>query len=179
MEGTIGVVKIFAGNFAPRNWAFCKGQILPIAQNTALFSIIGTIYGGDGRSTMGLPNLQGRAPIGEGRGPGLSSYRLGERTGQETVTLNSTQIPNHSHIVTSATLKASESTVRSVEPVGNYLPENGGPIYTDAAPNIALAANSIDVTIGSTGGGQPHENRSPYIAMNYIVCLQGIFPSRS
>ncbi len=188
MEGTIGEVRIFSGNFAPRAWAFCEGQLLPISQNTALFSIIGTIYGGDGRTTMALPDLRGRVPLGPGNGPGLSSYREGQKGGVETVTLNTTQIPSHSHAA-SGKIFASNIQGTTYEPQGNTFAQGivnidrsttvEAKTYTNASPNEFMAANGVQVTTGNTGGNQSHENRQPYLSTYYIICLQGTFPSRS
>jgi microcystin-dependent protein len=177
MEEYIGIIKIFGGNFAPRGWAFCNGQMLSIAQNTALFSILGTTYGGNGQTTFALPDLRGREAIGIGQGPGLSNIVLGQVGGVENVTLLTNQIPAHSHTVNvndgNATIhKPTSSTVIAApvdvngDGVNNYLSTN---------PNTTLAANSI----GATGGNQPHENRTPYLGVSYIICLEGIFPSRN
>ena len=169
-------IRIFAGNFAPRGWAFCNGQLLPIAQNTALFSLIGTTYGGDGRTTTALPNLQGRAPMHPGRGPGLTARRLGQRAGVETVTLSEEQMPSHSH--TANGINASQ-----------FVSANTGD-PTDAAPAGAAAGsafqsgNAKPVTMNSAalpnaGGGQAHDNMQPFLAMNFIIALVGLYPSRS
>ena len=177
-EPFIGEIVIFAGNFAPRGWAFCEGQLLPISQNSALFSILGTIYGGDGRTTFGLPDLRGRAPIGPGNGPGLRSYRQGERGGVEFVTLNVTQMPSHSHQNT-AQLRANSADGVSNTPVGTALAvDTGGNMYhlgTDAN----MSADSIVMTNANTGGSQAFDNRQPYLAIYYIIALQGVYPSRS
>jgi microcystin-dependent protein len=168
-EPFIAEVRIFAGNFAPRGWAFCDGQLLPIAQNTALFSLIGTTYGGDGRTTTALPNLQGRAPMHPGRGPGLTSRRLGERLGVETVTLSESQLPSHTHGVNSF------GTPDSATPAGDK-GIGAAPIYGDAAgTKVNMAANAV----GSVGGGQAHNNMQPYLGLNFIIALQGLYPSRS
>lgn len=169
-EPFIAEIRIFAGNFAPRGWAFCDGQLLPIAQNTALFSLIGTTYGGDGRSTTALPDLQGRAPMHPGRGPGLTSRRLGERGGVETVTLAETQIPNHTH-----TLNVNSTQGNSRNPENNYLASAQSKQY-------GVTGNSVDMhdsALQSAGGSQPHNNMQPYIAMNFIIALVGLYPSRS
>ncbi|MEM7353251.1 MAG: tail fiber protein [Acidobacteriota bacterium] len=169
-------IRIFAGNFAPRGWAFCDGQLLPIAENTALFSLIGTTYGGDGRSTTALPNLQGRAPMHPGRGPGLTSRRLGEKVGAETVTLSEAQIPSHSH------------TARGATQGGNI---TGPPTNTSSMARSAggldayhsnTSANLVDMasaTLSTTGGGQAHTNLQPFLTMNFIIALVGLYPSRS
>lgn len=188
MDPFIGEIVMFGGNFAPRGWAFCDGQLLSIAQNTALFSILGTTYGGDGRTTFALPDLRGRAPIGPRNGPGLSDYRLGQRGGAQTNTLNVTQIPSHNHAAT-GTVKASSSDGTTNDPTGNILAAGKTPIdrsnivdaniYTSPAPNTNMAANEVTVTVGNTGGNQPINNLQPYLAVNYIIALVGIFPSRN
>lgn len=173
-EPFVAEIRIFAGNFAPRGWAFCDGQLLPVSQNTALFSLIGTTYGGDGRTTTALPDLQGRAPMHPGRGPGLTSRRLGEKVGAETVTLTEASLPSHSHSVraaTSAGNTATPSTTTALAPSGfdrlyqSNTTENKG----DMDPSI----------VSATGGSQSHENMQPYITMNFIIALVGLYPSRS
>lgn len=169
-EPFIAEIRIFAGNFAPRSWAFCNGQLLPISQNTALFSLIGTIYGGDGRTTTALPNLQGRAPMHTGRGPGLTSRRLGERSGVTTVTLSEAQMPNHTH-----SLMAAPDPAEDPGPGGNSLARSvGGTAYGPAAGLVALDPDAVS----STGGSAPHNNRQPYLGLNFIIALQGLYPSR-
>ena len=170
----IGEIIMFGGNFAPRSWAFCDGQLLPISQNTALFSILGTIYGGDGRTTFGLPEMRGRVAIHPGIGPGLSSYRLGQRGGLETVTLTANQMPSHTH---TATLNAEVTPPTQANPSGAMLA--GASIYGPSAPspNRALSADAVQVQ--NTGGSQAHTNIQPYLCVNYIIALQGVFPSRN
>jgi microcystin-dependent protein len=167
----IAEIRMFAGNFAPRGWAFCNGQIMSIAQNTALFSLLGTTYGGDGRTTFALPNLQGRAPLQPGQGNGLSSYVLGETGGVETVTLLASEMPVHSHVLQAAT------TVSASDPTNKVLgkPRATNTIYTNAVPSVNV--NPQAVAIG--GGNLPHNNMQPYLVVNYIIALQGIFPPRS
>ncbi|MCB1584352.1 MAG: tail fiber protein [Marinicella sp.] len=171
-EPFIAEIRIFAGNFAPRGWAFCNGQLLPIAQNTALFSLIGTTYGGDGQSTTALPDLQGRAPMHPGRGPGLTDRRLGQRGGTETVTLSEAQMPNHTHTLRATTNPATSHTPSSA---GSLSRSVGGYAYNNSMPNEPLIADAI--TQG--GGSQAHNNMQPYIAINYIIALVGLYPSRS
>jgi microcystin-dependent protein len=167
-EPFIAEIRIFAGNFAPRGWAFCGGQLLPISQNTALFSLIGTTYGGDGRTTTALPNLDGRAPMHPGTGPGLTRRRLGEKAGAETVVLAESQMPSHIH-----QLVGSEEDIDGTSPVGNYL-ATGNDLYS-ATDGSALAGDSL----ADTGGTQAHNNMQPYLALNFIIALQGLYPSRS
>ncbi|WP_205512004.1 phage tail protein [Longitalea arenae] len=178
MEGYIGQVVLFAGNFAPRGWAFCQGQLLSIAQNTALFSILGTTYGGNGQTTFGLPDLRGRVPVGTGAGPGLSTWDLGQVEGVENVSLTVTQMPAHNHLVEVSTGAADTGTA-SNNFLANANAQFGAdeiPVNTyNGAPGGTLAANSIAIT----GGSQPHVNIQPSLGMNYIICTQGIFPSRN
>ena len=174
----IGSIVLFAGNFAPRGWQFCAGQILPIAQNTALFSILGTTYGGNGQTTFALPDLRGRVPVGQGQGPGLSPYELGEVTGVENVSLIATQMPAHNHLVQVSAGQADSATANN-----NYLAVANGNFSGDAvtvntyngAPGGTLGGNSISIA----GGSQPHDNIQPSLGMNYIIALEGIFPSRN
>ncbi len=184
MDEYIGIIKMFAGNFAPRGWAFCNGQLLSIAQNTALFSILGTTYGGNGQTTFALPDLQGRVPLGTGQGPGLSNYTLGEMAGTESTTLLITNLPPHNHIITveannsEATTSApvnGSSIAATVVPVGRDRNEAFG--FNAEAPNTIL--NGDTAKCAPVGAGQPIGNIQPYLAMNYIICLEGIFPSRN
>ncbi|MEZ4523294.1 MAG: tail fiber protein [Thermomicrobiales bacterium] len=170
-EPFVAEIRIFAGNFAPRGWAFCDGQLLPISQNTALFSLIGTTYGGDGRSTTALPNLQGRAPMHPGRGPGLTDRRLGQQGGVETVTLTEAQMPNHNH-----TLSADSAQANSRTPAGNSLARSAGGLAYGAASNLVPMAGQA---LPDTGGSQAHNNMQPFLTMNYIIALVGLYPSRS
>ncbi|MBI1385543.1 MAG: phage tail protein [Rhizobiales bacterium] len=166
-EPYIGQVQLFGFNFAPRGWAFCTGQLLAIAQNTALFSLLGTTYGGDGRTTFGLPDLRGRVPIGAGQGPGLANYTWGDRAGREQVTLTISQMPSHTHVSNAITGPADFSSA----PRNNraYVVEPTGVTEYDGKPAV----------IQNSGGSQPFDIRNPYLAMNYSIALLGIFPSRS
>jgi microcystin-dependent protein len=157
---------LFAGNFAPRGWAFCNGQLLPISQNTALFSILGTTYGGNGQTTFALPDLRGRAANHFGQGPGLSNTDLGQVGGVETVTLTAAQLAPHQHL-----LPASDAEQDTNRP-GNAVPARGG-VYAATSDGTAL-----DPTVAA-GGGQPHENRSPFLGLNYVIALEGVYPSRN
>ncbi|MEP3837561.1 MAG: tail fiber protein [Algibacter sp.] len=176
----IGEVAIFAGNFAPRGWAFCHGQLLPISQNTALFSILGTIYGGDGRTTFALPDLRGRAAMHPGNGPGLSPIQLGEKVGTEYETLTPNQIPSHTHTVTStAQLNISNDPGTSDSSDGQYLAKHLGGFNEDPTPDAKLGGVTSSTTINNTGGNQPHNNMQPSSTINYIIALTGTFPSRN
>ena len=169
MEPFIAQIMLFGGNFAPRGWAFCDGQLLAISSNSALFSILGTTYGGDGRSTFGLPDLRGRVPMHAGTGPGLTPRRIGERTGVENVTLIESQMPSHSHGMNFVNVPGDND-----RPSGDYLGRSA--IYSaTTTPLGQLNAN----TIANAGGGQSHENMQPSLVINYIIALQGVYPSRS
>ncbi|WP_400193059.1 phage tail protein [Hymenobacter sp. B81] len=179
MDEYIGIIKLFAGNFAPQNWAFCNGQLMAISQNTALFSILGTTYGGDGRTTFGLPDLRGRVPVGMGQGPGLSYYSQGQMGGTETVTLLANQMPAHTHM-----LNASSQPGATNAPAGGVLAlpvgsTGGGEEVTVNAFGSAIDTQMSPLAIGAGGGSQPHENRQPNLGLNYIICLRGYFPPRS
>jgi microcystin-dependent protein len=165
----IAEIKIFAGNYAPRGWALCNGQLLPVSQNTALFSLIGTTFGGDGRTTTALPNLQGRAPMHPGNGPGL---RLGQRGGAETATLSQNQVPIHNHaMVGYSNLEAANPTsTRGLGGANWYAPA--------AADGSDVVDMDADVLGGPVGGGQVHDNVQPFLALNYIIALIGVYPSR-
>ena len=178
MEGMIGEIRMFGGNFAPRTWALCEGQLLPISQNTALFSILGTIYGGDGRTTFGLPELRGRAPIQHGRGPGLSDYRQGAKGGTERVILNQTEIPAHTHAA-DFKVGVSSKPADTDDPSGSVFGVGSDDAFREEAANATMDASSVSGTIANTGGSQAHTNMQPYLAINFIICLQGVFPSRS
>jgi microcystin-dependent protein len=160
MEGYFAEIRLWAANFAPRNWAFCNGQIISIAQNTALFSLLGTTYGGNGTTTFALPNLAGRVVVGTGSGPGLSNRVLGEMAGSENVTLLANQIPGHVHSIAKTTTAG-----------------------TDIASNTFLVGASGETaqpgSSGNAGGNASHSNMQPYLVLNYIICMYGIYPSRS
>jgi len=169
-EPFIAEVKIWAGNFAPRGWAFCQGQLLPLAQNTALFSLIGTYYGGDGRTTMGLPNLQGRAAMHAGSGSGLTPRQLGEKGGEPNVTLISAQMPSHNHNAMGAGLSANQ-----VSPAGNTWSGSAQRTYSAGNPDQSMNPAALQ----PSGGGQPHNNWHPYLVLDFIIALVGIYPQRS
>jgi microcystin-dependent protein len=175
-EPFIAEIRIFAGNFAPRGWSFCDGQLLPIAQNTALFSLIGTTYGGDGRATTGLPNLQGRAPMHRGRGPGLTNRRLGERGGAETVVLTEAQMPNHTHTPNVSLQPADDDDPKSTTVIGS---SNSSLLYArKSQAGVSLDGSLHADALPSAGGSQAHNNMQPYLAINYIIALVGTYPSR-
>jgi len=166
----IGQIMMVGFNFAPRGWALCNGQLLSIAQNTALFSLLGTYYGGDGRTTFGLPDLRGRMPIHQGQGSGLTNRTIGQPGGEETVSLSSTQMPQHTHLVA-----AQSGPGNSTNPTNNY------PAASSARDNIY--SNTANTTMNAqmdapSGGGQPHDNMSPYLTINFIIATEGIFPPR-
>jgi microcystin-dependent protein len=169
----LGEITTFAGNFAPVGWALCQGQLLPIAQNEALFSLIGTTYGGDGVSNFALPNLASRIPLHQGTGSGLSPRVIGELGGSETVTLTTGQLAIHNHIAVCSNTTANNSA----SPVNNFWSTdpggNTGAYSTTSGTTMAATA------IGNTGGGQPHNNVQPYLVINYIIALEGIYPSRN
>ena len=169
-EPFVAEVRIWALNFAPRGWAFCNGQILPIAQNTALFSLVGTTYGGDGRTTFGLPNLQGRAAMHPGRGPGLTARRLGEVGGNDTITLTEAQVPSHNH-----TERAFGSLPNDTIPTNNILSRTTINIFSDPGNLQQMNAESL----ATTGGSQAHNNMQPSLVLNFCIALVGIYPSRS
>ena len=170
-EPFVGEIRMFAGNFAPRGWAFCDGQLLAVSQNDALFSLLGTIYGGDGRTTFGLPDLRGRIPIHAGHGPGLSERRLGAKGGSETETLTVNQLPSHGHPLT-----GSNAAATTTDPVGNA-PAQGLADYLNPRPPPALQMSNQ--ALSNTGGSQPHTNMMPYLCVSFIIALFGIYPSRS
>ena len=169
-EPFVGEIRMFAGNFAPRGWAFCDGQLLAVSQNDALFSLFGTIYGGDGRTTFGLPDLRGRVPIHAGQGPGLSNRRLGAKSGAEKVTLTTNQLPSHTHPV-----KGTNDAADAAEPAGK-LPASSTAIdlYVNTAPTVDFHTDAVP----RVGGGGSHSNLMPFLCIHFIVALFGIYPSR-
>jgi microcystin-dependent protein len=175
-EPFIGQIILFAGNFAPRGWAFCEGQLLPIAQNTALFSILGTTYGGNGQTTFALPDLRGRVPMQPGNGPGLTPHSLGEASGSETVTLLSTQIPAHTHALGAHGGQADASSPDGAVPAVAVDPNTQQPLNLYSA---TVTTTMAPTAVGIAGGSQPHQNMQPYLCLNFIIALEGIFPSRS
>ena len=166
----VAEIRIFPFNFAPTGWAWCNGQLLPLSQNTALFSLLGTTYGGDGKSTFALPDLEGRAPMHPGQGPGLSLHDLGETGGSETVTLLESEIPAHTHV-----LRATSTTGTKSTPSGNSLARTSG--ATPYLPPAAVVSMS-DQSAAPAGGDQPHNNMQPYLTFYFCIALQGVFPPR-
>lgn len=169
-EPFVGEIRMFAGTFAPQGWAFCDGQLLAISENDALFSLLGTIYGGDGQTTFGLPDLRGRLPVHAGSGPGLSPRNLGSNGGAESVTLTTNQLPSHTHAATGSGASGTDAN-----PGGNFLA--GSTVvapYVQETPDTPFAATAIT----ATGGNQPHANLMPYLCVHFIIALFGIYPSR-
>ncbi len=171
----VGEIRIFAGNFAPNGWAFCDGQLMPISQNTALFSLLGTMYGGNGKTNFALPNLQGNAPLGPGQGPGLSDRIQGEVGGAEVVTLVATEMPSHTHTAMSDSGTGDQeiptNNVWSTTKVGRQAAN----LY---ASNTSGNVNMSPTALSAAGNGLPHNNLPPYLTLNFIIALQGIYPPR-
>lgn len=171
----LGEIRMVAFNFPPTGWAYCDGQLLPIDQNTALFALLGTNYGGNAQTTFALPNLQGAAPLGQGQGPGLSLYAVGQKGGEAAVTLTVSELPSHTHGVSAA---AAPGT--SAEPGGLVWAEpaaaRGETMYTQGSTGLAAMAPDA---LTQTGGGQAHDNMPPFLTLNFVIALQGIFPARS
>lgn len=166
----IGEIRIFGGNFAPLGWALCDGQLLAIAQYDALFALIGTTYGGDGQTTFALPDLRGRAPLHMGQGPGLSNYVIGQAAGAEAATLTANQIPSHTHLAAAQTAAGTQTGPTNAIWAASTLNQ-----FTPTPPTAAMSQGAV----GAAGGNQPHENRMPYLAINFIIALEGIFPTQS
>jgi microcystin-dependent protein len=189
-EPFLGMIILVPYNFAPQGWAFCAGQILPISQNTALFSLLGTTFGGNGQTTFALPDLRGRVPLGTGQGPGLSNYDVGQNGGTESVTLTVNEMPTHTHPIAlnnlTATANARNTAGNSQTPVGSVPAVEAAGVtatYSNAAPNATMAPGAISVTgtatAGPMGASLPVPILPPYLAVNYCIALQGIFPSRN
>jgi microcystin-dependent protein len=168
-EPFIGEIQMFGGNFAPRGWAFCEGQLLPISQNDALFALVGTTYGGDGQATFALPDLRGRMPIHEGQGPGLSPYVIGQFSGTEAVVLSSNAMPAHNHA------PASGASSESASPGGGVWGPWSGRQYSDGPASGSPNSSAVQ----AAGNGLPHENMPPFLAIRFIIALEGVFPSRN
>jgi microcystin-dependent protein len=170
----VAEIRIFSGNFAPSGWALCNGQLMPISQNTALFSLLGTTYGGDGKSTFALPNLQDSAPLQQGLGGGLSLYDLGQQAGTSTVTLLTSEIPSHTHVASAVNALGNANS-----PAGASWAEGGvgrqlDQLYSTATPNRQMSPAATSVA----GSSFPHNNMSPYLCLTFIIALQGVFPAR-
>lgn len=168
----VAEIRIFPFNFAPKGWAWCDGQLMPLSQNTALFSLLGTTYGGNGKSNFALPDLQGRAPMHPGQGPGLSLHDLGETGGSETVTLLESEIPSHRH-----TLNFYDDIANSNLPVNAHLansPQQNASVYTNTISNLKIGAWTAP-----SGGDMPHNNMQPYLTFYFCIALQGVFPPRT
>jgi microcystin-dependent protein len=179
MNPYLGTILMVGFNFAPVGWALCNGQLLSISQNTALFSLLGTIYGGDGVSTFALPNLQSRVPVHQGQGSGLSPYVIGQPGGTENVTLLATQMPSHNHLI-----NVNNTPGTAPDPTNNIQAEAGtgdprNPTLTSQFTNAASTGTMAQNAVGQAGGNQPHANIQPYLTINFIIALQGVFPSRS
>lgn len=174
----VGEILLIPYNFAPLGWALCQGQLLPISQNTALFSLIGTYYGGNGTSTFGLPNLQGSVAVGQGQGPGLSNYYIGQTAGETSVTLLSSQLPLHNHTIPASAASGRLTTPSSATALG-ATGRGGAPAYGDPANFTSSAVSMAATSIAPLGGSGAHNNLMPYQVLNYIIALQGIFPARS
>ncbi len=186
-EPFIGQIQPFGFNFAPRGWALCDGQLLPISQNTALFSLLGTTYGGDGRTTFALPDLRGRMPMHFGNGPGLSTRKIGQKGGAESDVLTIAHMPSHNHAATATltgTMRCNSDPGDVDTPPGHTLGQvPNRNVYSDQPPDSDMAANSVtvsgNVTVANNGGSQPFSIMNPYLAINWSIALVGIFPSRS
>jgi microcystin-dependent protein len=172
MDPFVAEIRIFPFNFAPKGWAFCDGQLLPLSQNTALFSLLGTTYGGDGKSNFALPDLQGNAPMHPGQGPGLSLHDLGETGGSDTVALLESQIPSHPHTLRADTLDVADTNVPS--PNASLALSTGGTLYQGAS-----TGQLAPLALAPTGGDQPHNNLQPYLTLNFAIALQGVYPPRT
>jgi microcystin-dependent protein len=172
MDPFVGQLMLVPYNFAPRGWAFCQGQLISISQNTALFSLLGTMYGGNGQTTFALPDLQGRVPIGKGQGPGLSDYLQGEESGEASVSLIISEIPFHTH-----SLMANTALPGASQAAGNAPAKKG--MYLNPATPASFNAQLHPTAMSIIGGNQPHENQMPTLTMNWIIAMQGVFPSRS
>lgn len=192
MEGTLANITNFAGDFAPRSWAFCRGQILPISQNEALFSLLSTIYGGDGRTTFALPDLSGRASIGTGHGPGLTDRRIGAESGTEQVTLTLANMPMHNHMVivnhaghVEIPVNTEAGNQDEANPGQGVLANSGAETYSSSATPQAfysgtpVAVQGLEAVATNTGGGLEFNNMQPFLAVSAIICMFGVYPSRS
>lgn len=174
-EPFIGEIRMAGFNFAPRGWALCDGQLIAISQNSAMFSLLGTSYGGDGRTTFGLPELRGRTPVHQGAGPGLTGRSMGQRGGQQSVTLTESQIPSHSHV---ATMRAESRPGNAATPEGNIIAA-GSNIFRANTPAEDKVMDPNSVLVSNTGGNQAHDNMAPFQVVNFVIAMIGLYPSRS
>ena len=192
MEEYIGILKIFAGNFPPKNWSFCHGQTLPISSNTALFSILGVTYGGDGRTTFKLPDLRGRVPVGAGTGPGIEAIQAGQLLGRSNTQLTTDNLPNHTHTVevtnpggVKIPVNTGAGDADTSDPSEGVIANVGGEFYaTKATENAVYSGNAIpnsgiEIAVGNTGGNTPFTNMQPRLGVNYIICIYGLYPPRN
>lgn len=180
MDPFVGEIRAVGFNYAPNNWALCQGQLLPISQNTALYSLLGITYGGDGRTTFGLPDLRGRLIVHPGQGAGLSRYTLGQVSGTENTTLLVTQLPVHTHALGSdLAVGATTTNGSTASPAGNVLALNTSMQRYSSTSDTLMATTSVTGTAAATGGSTAHSNIMPYLSLNYIIALAGIFPQRS
>ena len=174
----LGSIIAFGGNFAPSGWAMCQGQLMPISQNTALFSILGTIYGGNGTSTFGLPDLRGRVAINYGQAPGLSNYDLGEVAGTSVLTLIPNNLPPHTHPVKANITPGAAGSANSASPINSVYGTSGSKKLYNAAGSVNMASYQAGLTMQTAGGSQPFSIQRPILAITYIIALQGVFPQR-
>lgn len=174
----LGSILAFGGNFAPTGWAFCAGQLMPISQNTALFSLLGTYYGGDGKSTFGLPDLRGRVAVNYGQGPGLSDYVIGEVTGNYITTLIPNNLPPHTHPVSVNITPGAADSANNASPVNAVYGSSGSKKLYNAAATVSMANYQAGLTMQTAGGSQPLSIQRPILAVTYIIALQGVFPAR-
>jgi microcystin-dependent protein len=178
MEGTIATIMMFGGNFAPKNWAFCAGQLIAISQNTALFSLLGTNYGGNGTTTFALPDLRSRVAVGAGQGPGLSDYVLGEMAGIEHTTLFQGQMAAHTHTAGAVQIPLSNNNATLEEANGNILATPSAEIYATPNTTPAVSHPGLSATLAPQGGNQPISLMKPYECINFVICMYGVYPSR-
>ena len=180
-NGYIGEIRLFAANFAPKNWAFCKGQLLSISTNTALFSLLGTYYGGNGTTNFALPNLQGRALVGTGSGSGLSIYSIGQTAGSATTTLLSSNLPPHNHASLSGTITMPVTSLagNTNVPTGHYFANDGTQKYDVQNDGVGMQPFTVNPSVNAAGSGTAINNMMPFLAMNYIICITGTYPTRN
>jgi microcystin-dependent protein len=181
MDGFIGEIRLFAANFAPQGWALCNGQILSISQNTALFSIIGTYYGGNGINNFALPNLKGKVPVGTGQGSGLTWYNIGQETGTATITLTSSNLPPHTHagVAGTITMPINNSGANKTTPNGNYFAYDGTQKFDVQTDGVTMKPANVNLSVANAGSSAAINNMMPYQVINYVICLTGIYPTRN